>query len=81
MDYLGIIKKIEQETKPETPDWLAAWRELARVTNGITREDPRFDPVLAALSRCDEYFLAGDWIGFQHGATEVNRIVHSLCGR
>jgi hypothetical protein len=72
MDYLGIIKKIEQESRPETPkDWLSVWRELAAVTNGITRDDPRFEPVLAALNRCDEQFLANDWAGFQQAAEQV----------
>jgi hypothetical protein len=63
--------KVRAVTPRPTPDWLTAWRELAAMTNGITRDDPRFQPVLEALNRCDDAYLAGDWPAFRLGAEEV----------
>jgi len=74
MDYLERIKQIEQETPKTTADWLAAWRELARVTSGIEQGDARFEPVMRWLNACDVAFSLGSWDTFCEAAAEVKRI-------
>ncbi len=59
------------------PEWLAEWRTLARITDGIRADDPRFQPVMAALEQCDTTFLAGDWPAFQRAAAQVWRAVQT----
>ena len=54
-------------------DWLAAWRELAELTYGITPEDPRLQPVLTALNVCDVAFVADDWTAFQEARKGIVR--------
>jgi hypothetical protein len=79
LSYLDTIKQIERETltdlQPVKPDWLAAWRDLAGITYGITEDDPRFQLVMVALQDCDAAFAAGDWQGFQQGVAQVYDIV------
>ena len=55
--------------------WLSAWRALASMTSGVTREDPRFLAVMAALEQCDQAFMAGDHPAFQRAALRVKRAV------
>ncbi len=62
--------------EPANPDWLAGWRTLARITDGITADDPQFQPVMAAIEECDVAFLAGDWGRFQDGVRTVEQIVY-----
>ena len=50
---------------------MAGWRELASMTAGMTPDDPRLAPVLAALEACDNAFLANDWLGFQQAVARV----------
>ena len=57
------------------PDWLSAWRELASLTYGIGRDDPRFESVMVALHRCDDAYLSGDWAAFQSAAQRVKEVV------
>ena len=59
--------------KPVRPDWLAAWRELATITDGITKDDPRFQPIMDTLDACDRLFLANDWAGFLRASEAVRR--------
>ncbi len=61
--------------EPVGPDWLAEWRTLARITNGIRADDPRFQPAMTALEQCDRAYLAGDWPAFQQAAQQVRQAV------
>ncbi len=61
--------------EPANPEWLAEWRTLARITDGVTGDEPRFQPAMAALEQCDVAFLAGDWPAFQRAAAQVWRAV------
>ena len=54
-------------------DWLTAWRGLAQMTYGLTPEDPRLQPVLAALDVCDAAFMADDWEAFEQAREGVRR--------
>jgi hypothetical protein len=76
MDYLAIIKKLEQETGPMTsPDWSKAWRELAHVTSGLTTDDPQQERVVRWLNVCDVAFSLGSWPGFCEAAEQVREIM------
>ena len=55
------------------PEWLMEWRVLAAITNGITKEDPRFESVMAALAVCEEAFGRGNWEAFRRGSEQVQR--------
>ena len=57
------------------PPWLEAWRELAEITLGITRQDVRFQSTMNALDQCDAAFLANDWPSFQRAAERVRGAV------
>ena len=66
------------ERKPSSesvPDWETEWQALAKVTSGITHDDPRFMPVLDALEECDRAFEQGDWIQFRQAAETVQQSV------
>lgn len=76
MDYLDIIKKIERETGPKnSQEWLVVWRELAEVTSGITKDDPRLERIMRWLNVCDTAFTLGSWPGFCEAAEQVREIV------
>ena len=70
-----LLARVGSRAKEVQPDWESAWEELARVTNGITREDPRFQPIMDALDVCDQEFLFGDWEAFQRAAVAVKALV------
>jgi len=78
---LKLLKKAGSRVrvvKLSHADWLTAWRELADVTVGIEPGDPRLRPVLAALDRADECYLARNWTGFQEAAMRVHASVQSV---
>jgi hypothetical protein len=74
MDYLQKIQALEGETPKTHKDWLAAWRELAQITYGITAEDSRFERVMMWMNVADEAFKIDSWGTFQEAAAEVKRI-------
>ena len=75
-DDMRELLKAEGLTRPKNSrDWLAFWRELARMTYGIEKEDPRFHPVMNALDRCDEAFKQDDWPAFERAANDVRQAV------
>ncbi|MDN5941095.1 MAG: hypothetical protein L0H94_04340 [Nitrospira sp.] len=62
--------------QPQPVDWLYEWRKLAEVTSGLTKDDPRLPPVMAALGRCDDAFLAGDYPAFMQAAVKVEEAMN-----
>jgi hypothetical protein len=66
--------------REQKTDWLAAWRELAAITYGIEKEDPRFERVMMWLNVADEAFKIDSWIAFQEAAAEVKRIAKRNVG-
>ena len=61
-------------SKPSTKqDWLAAWREVAEISSGLTRDDVRLPSVMATLGVCDAAFVADDWAAFQEAKIGVIR--------
>ena len=67
------------ERKPSSesvPDWETEWQALAKVTLGITQDNPRFHPIMDALDQCDTAFLSNNWGQFRHIAQEVQRLMN-----
>ena len=58
--------------------WLATRSDLAAMVNEITQDDSRFQPVMAALGRCDAAFERDDLLGFQRAALAVKRAVDGV---
>jgi len=71
-----VLAKCRGKVRKVSPDWLAAWEELAQLTLGIEKTDERFQPVLDALEKCDLAFEQDDWPQFRKAATEVQRLVN-----
>ena len=71
---LKLLAKAQGKVRlvpPANPDWLAEWRTLVYLTDGIRADDPRFQPVMATLEQCDAAFLANDWLAFQQAVARV----------
>jgi len=68
---LKVLTRCGVKVREIKPQWLQAWEELAKVTYGLTHDDPRFKSVLAALERCDKGFELDDWPQFRKAAEEV----------
>lgn len=56
-------------------NWLIGWREVAKMTLGITNQDIRFGPITVALAQCDRAFEQGDWMVFQQAFNAVRGAV------
>ncbi len=50
---------------PADVDWHDIWGLVASLTDDITQDDPRFEPVRAAVQQCDEAFAADNGAEFQ----------------
>ena len=82
MNYINKLKHLKNEAattasahKPSHAQWLKAWRELATLTLEITQNAPQFQPILQALDRCDNAYLAGDWVAFQRAGLSLRQLV------
>jgi len=53
----------------------AAWRELATLTAGLTKEDPRLPAVMDALLACQQAEDENDWKAFHKAAARVRSAV------
>lgn len=72
MNYLNMVRKVAPSAKAgSNQEWLMAWRAVARLTDGITKDDPRFAPMKAVLDQCEAAFSAGDWAEFQQAAIQL----------
>ena len=72
-----ISVSLERGAKVRTvqPQWVVAWRNLAQLTDGITKDDPQFLSVCDALEKCDRAFEQDKWTVFQQEAESVKRLV------
>ena len=75
MGKSGAQKKTQ--VRSDSATWLAAWRELAKLTDGITKDCPRFELVMATLEQCDIAFLANNWLAFQQAVVQVRLAVQT----
>ena len=69
-----VLARCGSKVRRVSPDWLAAWRELAQMTDGIQKTDDCFAPVMAALDRCDLAFECRDWSAFQREVELLRRL-------
>jgi hypothetical protein len=74
-EALKLLTKARGKVRAAKTNWLAAWRELAAITSGMTRDDPRLPPVMEALDLCDDAFRRGSWVAFRHAAAQVRSAV------
>ena len=74
-DLVKLAKEHLGKRQQVKLDWLTAWREMAEITSSLTHDDPRLQPVLAALECCDTAFEADDWDAFQQARTGVIRAI------
>jgi hypothetical protein len=76
-EALKLLARAPGKVREVMTDWPAAWRELAALTAGLTKEDPRLPMVMAALNECDNAFLSGNCSAFRQAAAMVRSAVHS----
>ena len=72
-----ISVSLERGAKVRTvqPQWVVAWRNLAQLTDGITKDDPRFLSVCDALEKCDRAFEQDNWTVFQQSVDSLKAIM------
>ena len=70
-----LIIKAQGKVREAKRDWSPTWRELANLTAGLSTDDPRLAPVVAALNACDDAYLNGDWCEFRQAAVRVQSAV------
>lgn len=68
---------VRSQARADTAAWLAAWREVARLTDEINQDDPRFQLVMAALKLCDAAFERDDWEAFREAAAQIRLAVQT----
>jgi hypothetical protein len=74
-EALKLLARAPGKVREAITDWLAAWRELAALTSGLTVDDPRLPIVMAALNTCDDAYLSGDWVAFRQAAARVRSAI------
>ncbi len=75
--YGKLGDAVRTQPRADTAGWLSAWREVARLTDGITQDDPRFQLVMAALKPCDAAFERDDWEAFREAAAQIRLAVQT----
>lgn len=60
--------------------WISQWKGLATVTDGLTPEDPRLNPILDALAVCDRHYRTADLDGFEKASQRVYRLMQFVPG-
>ena len=74
-EVLGPYGKLDDGVKAQPradgAAWLAAWREVAHLINGVTTSNPQFEAVMAARERCNVAFERGSWSTFRQAVEQV----------
>ncbi len=73
--YGKLGDAVRTQARADTEAWLAAWREVMHLTNGVTTDDPRFEAVMVAAEQCYVAFERGSWPAFQQAVAQVRRAV------
>ena len=68
---LRHLTKAGGKVRVSNEEWLRLWRQVAVLTNDITKENRSFQELIAVLNCCDAAFIRGDVCMFK---TEVSRI-------
>ena len=77
---LEVDPSEHRTASPPASNWLGQWQSLARVAGMLSEEDPRYDPMLAALGACHNTYKAGDRLRFTKEADQVMRIAAFVPG-
>ncbi len=64
-------------TAETPPDWTTAWRQVARMTDGIEETHPHLEAINDLLGQMDIDFLSNQWPAFQANVLKLQ----TLCGR
>ena len=70
-----ILKKCGAKVRTVQPQWVVAWRHLAQLTDGITKDDPRFLSVCTTLEDCDRAWEQDNWHRFQQSVDSLKAIM------
>ena len=73
--YGKLGDAVRTQARADGAAWLAAWREVLHLTNGVTTDDPRFEAVMAAAEQCYAAFESGSWPAFQQAVAQVRLAV------
>jgi hypothetical protein len=76
LDNMRDILSSERRIIATQTEWTCAWRQLAELTDALTEDDCRFQPVMDALSQCDRAYLVGDWDDFEKAAARVRDAIY-----
>lgn len=76
-DIAGIA---HSEATEKTPPLQPGWRELAQLTAGLERDDPRLNPVLDMMIEGAKSQDAGDALGFEKATERVQRLMQFAPG-
>ena len=66
---------VRTQPRADVTAWEAAWCELGPITDGITEDDSRVQPILAAVEQCRTAYRAGDWPAFHQAVAQVRLAV------
>lgn len=72
-----ILKRCENMVRTVQPNWLEAWRDLAELTESITKNDSRFHPICDVLNECDFSFQLDDWLAFHEATKRIHTIINN----
>ena len=69
---LKLLAKAKGKVRVVGPvNWLSLWRVVAKVSDGLTPEDPRLAPVLRVIEGLDQAFAADDFPAFERGMADL----------
>ena len=69
-----LLKQCPRNIRICRSQWTQAWQELAGLTSGIERSDPRFKPLINVLEQADRAFEGDNWAAFQIAASRVKNM-------
>ena len=70
-----LLKQCSKNIRVSRSRWMASWQELADLTSGIERSDPRFDPLLNLLAQADTAFERDNWAAFQIAESRLKDMI------
>ncbi|MDA2911202.1 hypothetical protein MYX04_09760 [Nitrospiraceae bacterium AH_259_D15_M11_P09] len=73
--YGKLGDAVRTQPRADAAAWEAAWREVAKLTDGVKAEDPRCQLILAAIDQCNIAFECGKWVDFKQAAVQLRLAV------
>jgi hypothetical protein len=56
----GTMENASVPSVPATFDWADAWKKIAALTQGVTRDDPRYALIVTCIDQAEAAWRAGD---------------------